>query len=194
MPAGELTRGLEVVEFACGIPQLLKGEFSDSVAPASTAGPCGSRSGSAPASPRSTSPPWCRCGCFRSPSRAAMPSCSSPPRRIPAVPCDSRSCLPRPGCRRRVERGQRRPRGGRHTAHASGRRGRQFRRLHAGGRARLRDCVRRTASGCRRSAAPRITWWSCRTRIRARGRRAHGCGLRFRRRTLYGDLGGRCRG
>ncbi len=31
---GELTRGLEVVEFACGIPQLLKGEFSDSVATA----------------------------------------------------------------------------------------------------------------------------------------------------------------
>ena len=29
--AGEVTRGLEVVEFACGIPQLLKGEFSDSV-------------------------------------------------------------------------------------------------------------------------------------------------------------------
>jgi len=28
---GELTRGLEVVEFACGIPHLLKGEFSDSV-------------------------------------------------------------------------------------------------------------------------------------------------------------------
>jgi malonate-semialdehyde dehydrogenase (acetylating)/methylmalonate-semialdehyde dehydrogenase len=28
---GEITRGLEVVEFACGIPHLLKGEFSDSV-------------------------------------------------------------------------------------------------------------------------------------------------------------------
>lgn len=28
---GELMRGLEVVEFACGIPQLLKGEFSESV-------------------------------------------------------------------------------------------------------------------------------------------------------------------
>lgn len=28
---GELTRGLEVVEFACGIPQLLKGEFSNNV-------------------------------------------------------------------------------------------------------------------------------------------------------------------
>ncbi len=28
---GEATRGLEVVEFACGIPELLKGEFSDQV-------------------------------------------------------------------------------------------------------------------------------------------------------------------
>jgi len=28
---GEITRGIEVVEFACGIPHLLKGEFSDSV-------------------------------------------------------------------------------------------------------------------------------------------------------------------
>ncbi len=28
---GSVTRGLEVVEFACGIPQLLKGEFSESV-------------------------------------------------------------------------------------------------------------------------------------------------------------------
>jgi malonate-semialdehyde dehydrogenase (acetylating)/methylmalonate-semialdehyde dehydrogenase len=28
---GELTRGLEIVEFACGIPQLLKGEFTEGV-------------------------------------------------------------------------------------------------------------------------------------------------------------------
>ncbi len=28
---GSVTRGLEVVEFACGIPHLLKGEFSDNV-------------------------------------------------------------------------------------------------------------------------------------------------------------------
>jgi malonate-semialdehyde dehydrogenase (acetylating)/methylmalonate-semialdehyde dehydrogenase len=28
---GEVTRGMEVVEFACGIPQLLKGEFTDNV-------------------------------------------------------------------------------------------------------------------------------------------------------------------
>jgi malonate-semialdehyde dehydrogenase (acetylating)/methylmalonate-semialdehyde dehydrogenase len=30
--AGSITRGLEVVEFACGIPQMLKGEFSANVA------------------------------------------------------------------------------------------------------------------------------------------------------------------
>ena len=30
---GELTRGLEVVEFACGIPHLLKGEFSENIGP-----------------------------------------------------------------------------------------------------------------------------------------------------------------
>ena len=28
---GELTRGLEIVEFACGIPQVLKGQYSDNV-------------------------------------------------------------------------------------------------------------------------------------------------------------------
>ena len=28
---GEISRGLEVVEFACGVPQLLKGQFSDNV-------------------------------------------------------------------------------------------------------------------------------------------------------------------
>ncbi len=28
---GEVTRGLEVIEFACGIPQMLKGEYSDQV-------------------------------------------------------------------------------------------------------------------------------------------------------------------
>ena len=31
---GEVTRGIEIVEFACGIPQLLKGDFSDQVSTA----------------------------------------------------------------------------------------------------------------------------------------------------------------
>ena len=28
---GEVTRGIEVVEFACGLPQLLKTQFSDNI-------------------------------------------------------------------------------------------------------------------------------------------------------------------
>ena len=71
---GELARGIDVVDFACGIPHLLKGEFSRNVGPISTAGRTASRSASSPASRRSTSRPWCRCGCFRSPSPAATPS------------------------------------------------------------------------------------------------------------------------
>ena len=54
---GSVTRGLEVVEFACGIPSLLKGEFSDSVGTASTSCRSASPWASAPASRRSTSRP-----------------------------------------------------------------------------------------------------------------------------------------
>ena len=42
---------------------------------ASTAKPSASPSASASASRRSISPRWCRCGCIRSPSPAATPSC-----------------------------------------------------------------------------------------------------------------------
>ena len=64
--AGEVARGLEVVEFACGIPHLLKGGFSrERVHRRGLVLASGSRSASSPASRRSTSPPWCRCGCSR---------------------------------------------------------------------------------------------------------------------------------
>jgi len=46
---GDIQRGLEVIEFACGIPHALKGEY--------TSIPCASRSAWSRASPRSTSPP-----------------------------------------------------------------------------------------------------------------------------------------
>ena len=42
--AGEVARGLEVVEFACGIPHLLKGGFSENARPAWTPTPSASRS------------------------------------------------------------------------------------------------------------------------------------------------------
>ena len=58
----------------------------------------GSRSAWWPASRRSTSPPWCRCGCSRSRSPAATRSCSSRRRRTRRRRCCSPSCWPRPGC------------------------------------------------------------------------------------------------
>ena len=54
---GDIQRGLEVVEFAIGIPHLLKGEFTNSPAPASTCIPCASPWASWRASRRSTSRP-----------------------------------------------------------------------------------------------------------------------------------------
>ena len=73
---GEVARGLEVVEFACGIPHLLKGEFSENVSAQvdSLLDPAAAWAWS-PASRRSTSRRWCRCGCTRSRSPAATRSC-----------------------------------------------------------------------------------------------------------------------
>ena len=53
---GEVTRGIEVVEFACGIPHLLRASTPTRSAAASTTGACASRWAWWPASRRSTSP------------------------------------------------------------------------------------------------------------------------------------------
>lgn len=71
---GSITRGLEVVEFACGIPHLTKGNSRTVSAAASTCIRCASRSVSVSALRRSTFPPWCRSGCSRSRSPAATAS------------------------------------------------------------------------------------------------------------------------
>lgn len=77
---GELTRGIEVVEFACGIPHLIKGEYSADVGSGvdsfSLMQPLGVVAGITPL----TSRRWCRCGCSLSRWPAAMPLCSSPRR------------------------------------------------------------------------------------------------------------------
>ena len=59
---GEVARGIENVEFACGIPNLLKGSSTRRSRRASTSAPCSSRWAWSPASPRSTFRSWCRCG------------------------------------------------------------------------------------------------------------------------------------
>ncbi len=52
---GDIQRGLEVIEFACGIPHLMKACIPRAPAPRSTSTPCASRSAWSPASRRSTS-------------------------------------------------------------------------------------------------------------------------------------------
>ncbi len=54
---GDIQRGLEVVEFAIGIPHLLKGEYTEGAGRASTSTPCASRWAWSRASRRSTSRP-----------------------------------------------------------------------------------------------------------------------------------------
>ena len=76
---GEVSRGIEVVEFACGIPNSSKGNSPRTCPAGSTLPRSASRSGWWPASPRSTSRSWSRCGCTRSPSPVAIPSSSSRP-------------------------------------------------------------------------------------------------------------------
>ena len=61
---GSLTRGLEVVEYACGIPQMLKGDFTENVGSNvdswSIRQPLGVCAGITPL----IFPQWYQCGCF----------------------------------------------------------------------------------------------------------------------------------
>ena len=75
---GEVTRGLEVIEFACGIPHLLKGGMTEQASTGSTSTRSGSRSASSPGSRPSTSRRWCRCGCGRRRWPGGTRSFSSP--------------------------------------------------------------------------------------------------------------------
>lgn len=70
---GDVKRGIEMIEFACGIPSLLMGESLENLTGALTATPCGSRSGCAPASRLLIFPPWCLFGCIRWRWLAATP-------------------------------------------------------------------------------------------------------------------------
>ncbi len=97
---GEIARGQEVVEFACGIAaaaqgRLLRPGFDRHRRPLELR----SRSVSWASSAPSTSRRWCRCGSSRSLSPRATPSCSSRARRTRPPRCSSPSFRRRPGCR-----------------------------------------------------------------------------------------------
>jgi hypothetical protein len=82
---GELTRGIEVVEFACGIPHLLKGEVTENVGTHIDSHSLRQPLGVVAGITRSTSRRWCRCGCSRSRSRAATCFILKPSERDPSA-------------------------------------------------------------------------------------------------------------
>src|SRR3989442_48137 len=89
---GEVQRGLEVVEFATGIPQLLKGEYTEQVATGidawSVRQPLGVCAGITPFNFPVMVPMWM----FRMASPAGTLSCSSLPSAIRPRPSASLSC------------------------------------------------------------------------------------------------------
>ena len=72
---GSVQRGIEVVEFACGIPQLLKGEFSENV-------------GTQVDTP-SLKPPLSRCGMPQANSITSRPRVTSPSASDSTLPCSA---------------------------------------------------------------------------------------------------------
>ena len=89
---GEVARGIEVVDFVCGIPHLLKGDFSRNVGPNIDTYSDRESWASWRASLRSIFPPWFRCGCTRWPSPAATLSSSSLPSATHPQRCSSPNC------------------------------------------------------------------------------------------------------
>jgi malonate-semialdehyde dehydrogenase (acetylating)/methylmalonate-semialdehyde dehydrogenase len=187
---GEVQRGLEVVEFACGIPSLLKGEYSDQASTGVTSSPSGSRGrrrrhhavqlpdhGPDVDAPRSRSP----CG---------NTFILKPSERDPSVSQRIAGALRRGRpAGRGLQRRQRRQGGRRRAAGLPG-----VARCPSSGRRRSRatstSAARRTASGSRRSAGAKnhaIVLPGRRRRLRLRPPRRR-C-LRLGRRAVHGDLG-----
>ena len=95
---GEVQRGLEVVEFACGIGHLLKGEMSAQISGGidsySMRQPLGVVAGITPFNFPVMVPLWM----FPVALAAATRSCSSRPSRSPRRRCGSPSCSTRRAC------------------------------------------------------------------------------------------------
>ncbi len=158
---GEVARGLEVVEFACGIPHLLKGGFSEGVSDrvdvvVDPPAPRRRRDHQPVQLPRDGAvlvlPDRDRGGQHGDPQAEREGSVG---RELVGRALDGGGS---PG--RRVQRRARRQGRGRPPSRTSRRQVGLVRRLHADRALRLRDRDALPASACRRSAAPRTTW-SC---------------------------------
>ena len=161
---GEVIRGMEVVEFACGMPQLLKGEFSDQVSTDVDAysfrQPLGVCAGITPFNFPIMVPMWMHPMAIATGNTFVL----KPSERDPSVSNFVAGLYERGRpARRRLQRRPRRQGRGRRDPRPPGRRRGLVRRLDADREVRPRAGVGRTASACRRSAARRTTPSCCRT-------------------------------
>ena len=155
---GEVQRGLEVVEFACGIPTLLKGDFSDQVSTGvdvySFRQPLGVVAGHHPVQLPGHGPDVDAPGRHRVREHVRAQA-----QRARPVGVDARRGAVGRGrpARRRVQRRARRQGGRRRAARPPGRRGGVLRRLHADRplHPRARHGERQAGPGARRGEEPR---------------------------------------
>ena len=155
---GEIARGLENLEFACGIPSLLKGGFSEQVSGGvdvyQIRQPLGVVAGITPFNFPAMVPMWMFATAIaRGNTFILKPSEKDPSASNFLAELLRRGRRPR----RRVQRRPRRQGGRRRDPRAPRHRGRLVRRLDADRPLHLRDRDQGTASGSRRSAAPRTT-------------------------------------
>ena len=188
---GEVTRGLEVVEFAVGIPHLLKGEVTENVGTNvdshSLRQPLGVVAGITPFNFPCMVPMWM----FPVALACGNAFILKPSERDPSAPLFIAELLTQAGMPAgHLQRRQRRQGGGGRAADAPGRQGGELRRLDADRALHLRPRhrERKAGAGARRREEPRDH--HARRRHRHGGGRADGRGLRLGRRALHGDLGG----
>ena len=155
---GEVARGLENIEFACGVPNLLKGGFSEQVSTGvdvySIRQPLGVVAGITPVQLPGHGAHVDVRERDRVREHVRAEAVGEGPGRVAVHGRPAEGSGP---ARRRLQRRAGRQGGGRRDPGAPDDRGGELRRLHADRAIHLRDGHRATASACRRSAARRTT-------------------------------------
>ena len=186
---GEVTRGLEVVEFACGIPHLLKGDYSEQVGTGidtySMRQALGVCAGITPFNFPAMVPMWMFPIAIACGNTFVLKPSERDPSAEPALGQPAQGGgIARRSIQRRARRQSRGGRAAQRSAHCRG----QLRRLYAHRRVHLsnRDRVRKARAGAGR--CQESSRGDARRGSGASSRCAHGRGLRFGRRALHGDL------
>ncbi len=155
---GDIQRGLEVVEFACGIPHLLKGEFTDKRRPRHRSlfdAPAARRRRRHHAVQLPGDDPAVEVRARHRLRQRLHPQAVRA--RSVGADADRRTVPQGRPAGGHPQRRQRRQGSGRHAAHRSARAGDRLRRLVVDRRIHLFDRLRARQSACSASAAPRTT-------------------------------------